>query len=75
MTNFIKHKRDVFRLTAMLDATERFGVPYDLLSDVQTFAELVHSDMPNGDALRAMGLYGVEAEDVLARLLEVFVQE
>lgn len=70
-----KHKRDVFRLTAMLDATERFGVPTDLLNDVQQFAELVREDMPNGDALKAMGIYGFSADKVLERLLEVFVQE
>lgn len=70
-----KHERDVFRLTAMLDATERFDVPVELWNDVQQFMELVRADMPNGDALKAMGLYGVEAEDVLARLAEAFDAE
>ena len=68
-----KHKRDVFRLTAMLDATERFGVPTDLSQDVRKFAEMVRADMPNSDALKAMGIYGFSAEEILERLLEVFV--
>jgi len=68
-----KHKRDVFRLTAMLDATERFDLPTDLSRDVRTFAEMVRTDMPNSDALKAMGIYGFSAEEILERLLEVFV--
>jgi hypothetical protein len=68
-----KHKRDVFRLTAMLDATERFDLPTDLSRDVRTFVEKVRADMPNSDALKAMGIYGFSAEEILERLLEVFV--
>ena len=70
-----KHKRDVFRLTAMLGAEERFAVPAELLSDVRTFAEMVRTNMPNSDALKAMGIHGAGAEEVLERMLVAFVGE
>lgn len=70
-----KHKRDVFRLVAMLAATQSFAVPYNLYQDILVFAEMVRSDMPNADMLKAIGIYNTTAEDVLQRLLNAFVKE
>lgn len=70
-----KHKRDVFRLVAMLAATQSFAVPYNLYQDILVFAEMVRSDMPNADMLNAIGIYNTTAEDVLQRLLNAFVKE
>lgn len=70
-----KHKRDVFRLVAMLAATQSFAVPYNLYQDILVFAEMVRSDMPNADMLKAIGIYNTTAEDVLQRLLNAYVKE
>ena len=70
-----KHKRDVFRLVAMLAATQSFAVPHDLYQDILVFAEMVRSDMPNADMLNAIGIYNTTAEDVLQRLLNAYVKE
>ena len=70
-----KHKRDVFRLVAMLAASQSFAVPYDLYQDILVFAEMVRSDMPNADMLKAIGIYNTTAEDVLQRLLNAFAKE
>lgn len=69
------NKRDVFRLVAMLAATQSFAVPYNLYQDILVFAEMVRSDMPNADMLKAIGIYNTTAEDVLQRLLNAFVKE
>ena len=70
-----KHKRDVFRLVAMLAANQSFAVPHDLYQDILVFAEMVRSDMPNPDMLKAIGIYNTTAEDVLQRLLNAFSKE
>ena len=70
-----KHKRDVFRLVAMLAASQSFAVPHDLYQDILVFAEMVRSDMPNADMLKAIGIYNTTAEDVLQRLLNAFAKE
>ncbi len=70
-----KHKRDVFRLIAMLAANQSFVVPYDLYQDILVFAEMVRLDMPNTDMLKAIGIHSATAEDVLQRLLKAFAEE
>ena len=70
-----KHKRDVFRLTTMLEPVQHYTVPPDLLHDIRTFIDMVKADMPNADAFKAMGLYGISAEDVLNQLLNAFSHE
>lgn len=70
-----KHKRDVFRLVAMLEPAERYVVPADLLQDIHMFADMVRADMPNSDALKAIGIYRASAEDVLQQLLNAFFEE
>ncbi len=70
-----KHKRDVFRLIAMLAASQHFAVPHNLYQDILFFAEMVRSDMPNVDMLKAIGIQNTTAEDVLQRLLNAFAKE
>lgn len=70
-----KHKRDVFRLIAMLAANQSFVVPYALYQDILVFADRVRLDMPNTDMLKAIGIHSATAEDVLQRLLNAFAEE
>lgn len=70
-----KHKRDVFRLVAMLDSTQQFAVPADLYHDITTFIATAQNDLPNADMLMAIGLYGVTSEAIIQRLTTAFTQE
>lgn len=70
-----KHKRDVFRMVAMLEPVAHYSVPTDLLNDIHTFADMVRTDMPNPDMLKAIGVYGTSADEMLQRLLNAFSEE
>ena len=70
-----KHKRDVFRLIAMLDSTQQFAVPTDLYRDITAFIMMVQNDLPNVDMLEAIGLYGITSDDIIQRLTTAFTQE
>lgn len=70
-----KHKRDVFRLIAMMDSTQYFAVPADLYHDIALFIDMVKGDLPNSDMLKAIGIYGSTSEEVLLRLTTAFTQE
>lgn len=70
-----KHKRDVFRLIAMLDSTQHFAVPADIYQDIALFINMVKDDLPNTDMLKAIGIYGSTSEEVLLRLTTAFTQE
>ena len=70
-----KHKRDVFRLVAMLEPVAHYAVPVDLLRDIRTFANMVQTDMPYIDMLKAIGIHGTSADEVLQQLLNAFFEE
>lgn len=68
-----KHKKDVFRLAAMLATSERFALPDKLKNDVNDFYTAVMSDTPNTDFLKAAGIHGVTGEQLLGQLKTVFL--
>ena len=63
-----KHKKDVFRLAAMLTPADRFAVPESLLNDIRKFCDKAVEDLPNADFFKSVGLIGVGAEDLLKSL-------
>lgn len=63
-----KHKKDVFRLLAMLAPANDFDIPKEIRVDMSRFAELIKRDLPNSDFLKAAGLQNVTCE----RLLNLF---
>lgn len=63
-----KHKKDVFRLAAMLAPADRFEVPQTLFNDVKRFCEVVKSELPNNDFFKSAGLQGITGEQVLKQL-------
>jgi len=67
-----KHKKDVFRLAAMLAPADRFTVPESLLNDIRNFCEKAIEDLPNADFFKSAGLKGVTAERLLESLSNSF---
>ncbi len=63
-----KHKKDVFRLAAMLAPADRFAVPESLLNDIRKFCDKAVEDLPNADFFKSVGLIGVSAEGLLKSL-------
>lgn len=61
-----KHKKDVFRLIAMLPQDSHFTLPEKLKNDMNDFYQRV-GELPNSDFFKNAGLRGLDAE----RLLEL----
>lgn len=66
-----KHKKDVFRLAAMLAPSDRFALPNKLKKDVDSFCKIAMRDMPNPDFFKAAGIYGVTGVQLLEQLKTV----
>lgn len=71
--HIVKHKKDVFRLAAMLAPANRFTVPQLLLNDVRSFCEKVVEYLPNADFFKSAGIKDVTAERLLESLRNSFV--
>lgn len=67
-----KHKKDVFRLAAMLAPADRFILPMSLFNDIKIFCEKVRNDLPNADFFKSAGLKGVSGEGLLESLKNSF---
>ena len=62
-----KHKKDVFRLIAMLPQDSHFSLPNKLRNDMSDFYQRI-GELPNPDFFKNAGLRGLDAE----RLLDLF---
>ncbi|MBR6263002.1 MAG: hypothetical protein IKR05_07275 [Prevotella sp.] len=62
-----KHKKDVFRLIAMLPLESRFSLPMKLKKDMSDFYQRI-GELPNSDFFKNAGLKGLDA----MHLLELF---
>ena len=67
-----KHKKDVFRLAAMLAPADKFTVPESLLNDIQNFCDKAVEELPNAGFFKSAGLKGVNAEGLLESLINSF---
>jgi hypothetical protein len=67
-----KHKKDVFRLTAMLGTAESFAVPKQLSDDLERFCKDVSSGLPNADFFKAAGLSRFTGEELIKQLKNCF---
>ena len=54
-----KHKKDVFRLAAMLTPASRYELPNTLKTDVCDFCDAIMQDLPNADFIKSAGLGNV----------------
>lgn len=70
--NILKHKKDVFRLAAMLAPDNRYQLPRHLQDDMEKFCKLVKKELPNEDFFKSAGLPGLKAEELLELLENSF---
>lgn len=70
--NVEKHKKDIFRLVAMLPMDSHFNLPDKLKIDMSVFIQKV-GDLPNSDFLKSAGLGGLNAEELFELLHKAFM--
>lgn len=70
-----KHKKDVFRLLAMLAPIDKFNVPQTIQMDLELFIQLVERDLPNADFMKAAGLGRVTSTQLLGLLQNSFISK
>lgn len=68
-----KHKKDIFRLVAMLPQNAHFDLPEKLRQDVTSFVETV-GDLPNQDFFKSSGLRGLNAPLLMELLQKAFIE-
>ena len=70
--NIQKHKKDVFRLAAMLAPADHFEIPTRIMEDINSFISKVSEEKPNDDFFRSAGLQGLKADDIINQLKNCF---
>lgn len=70
--NIEKHKKDIFRLVAMLPMDSHFILPDKLKIDMSVFIQKV-GDLPNSDFLKSAGLGGLNVEELCELLHKAFM--
>jgi len=67
-----KHKKDIFRLIAMLPQNAHFKLPRKLHQDIVLFIQRI-GNLPNQDFFKSAGLKGLDATTLMNLLQKVFV--
>ena len=70
--NVEKHKKDIFRLVAMLPMDSHFNLPDKLKIDMREFIQKI-GDLPNSDFLKSAGLGGLNTEELFELLHKAFM--
>lgn len=70
--NIEKHKKDIFRLVAMLPMDSHFNLPDKLKIDMAVFIQKI-GDLPNSDFLKSAGLGGLNVEELFELLHKAFM--
>lgn len=70
--HILKHKKDVFRLAAMLAPGDNYQLPPSLQKDISAFCDSVSSDLPNIDFFKSIGLPQITGKILLAQLKNSF---
>lgn len=68
--NIRKHKNDVFRLSELIDPTERIVVPRRVYEDIQEFSRRMEEESID---VRQLGLDGRTKEEILNEMKEMYV--
>lgn len=68
-----KHKKDIFRLIAMIPQNAHFRLPGKLRQDIKQFCERV-GELPNQDFFKRSGLRGLDATQLMELLHRAFVE-
>ena len=67
-----KHKLDVFRLAVFLVDGNVFELPASIKTDMQAFADMINTDLPDNAIFREMGLGNVNGEKLFMQILQNF---
>lgn len=68
--NIRKHKNDVFRLTELIDPTDRIAMPAGVYRDIQEFVQRMGSESVD---LKQLGLPGRTKDQILEELNEMYI--
>ncbi|MBR6001249.1 MAG: hypothetical protein IK045_00100 [Bacteroidales bacterium] len=68
-----KHKKDVFRMAALLDSVQQVELPSKLLQDMKDFVQIVSDDLPGKELFKAMKTPALKAESLLESIREIFL--
>lgn len=68
--NIRKHKNDVFRLTELIDPTDRIAMPAGVYRDIQEFVQRMESESVD---LKQLGLPGRTKDQILEELKEMYI--
>ena len=68
-----KHKKDIFRLIAMLPQNAHFELPGKLRQDIELFCERV-GELPNQDFFKSSGLHVLDAAQLIELLHKAFLE-
>lgn len=71
--HIIKHRKDVFRLTAMLTPANVYDIPEMLKADIIEFCNKVKENLPNTDFFKSAGLENITGEQLLQQLKNSFI--
>lgn len=71
--DIVKHRKDVIRLTAILNPDERADCPQSIKTDLMTFIEVVQQENPDIKALlKNQGITGVSLDQIIDQLEQTF---
>lgn len=68
--NIRKHKNDVFRLTELLDITQRIQTPFGVFEDIKTFIQKMRMEDIN---VKQLGIVGKDKKTILDELEEIYI--
>ena len=72
-TDIEKHKKDVFRMAALIDSGSKVILPDKISFDIKEFIQQVSKELPGKELFKAIGSPELKAELLLEQIREVFV--
>ena len=70
--DILKHKSDVFRLSSLLTSDDHFELPEKIKSDLQSFVDMVSTDLPGKDIFKVIELKDVDVQQIFDQLIKTF---
>lgn len=68
-----KHKKDIFRLAAMLAPVDRYVLPDKLRTDMNDFCDVVSESLPNADFFKSAGIGDFTGDELLKQVQISFI--